>query len=282
MTGLQLMLPPFVACMVLVAMLSYLGLHVIAREVIFVDLSLAQIAALGGLVALLFVGHDSPLRWVFALAFTAVGAFLFAVTRTARGGRVPQEAIIGIVYVVASAGAILVADKVPGGGEEIEKSLVGSILWVTWAGIARLAAVYAVLGAFQYALRRKFLTISFQPEEAEHNGWSIRWWDFWFYLSFGIVITLAVPVGGVLMVFSFLVVPAVIAFLFTRDMRRLAYLAWGSGAIASLLGLWISFTGNLPTGPLIVCMYGLLLAVVALLRKAGIDRAVPAGAPDRA
>jgi len=282
MTGLQLMLPPFVACMVLVAMLSYLGLHVIAREVIFVDLSLAQIAALGGLVALLFVGHDSPLRWVFALAFTAVGAFLFAVTRTARGGRVPQEAIIGIVYVVASAGAILVADKVPGGGEEIEKSLVGSILWVTWPGIARLAAAYAVLGAFQYALRRKFLTISFQPEEAERNGWSIRWWDFWFYLSFGIVITLAVPVGGVLMVFTFLVVPAVIAFLFTRDMRRLAYLAWGSGAIASLLGLWISFTGNLPTGPLIVCMYGLLLAVVALLRKAGIDRAAPAGAPDRA
>ena len=276
MTGLQLMLPPFVACMVLVAMLSYLGLHVIAREVIFVDLSLAQIAALGGLVALLFVGHDSPLRSVFALAFTAVGAFLFAVTRTARGGRVPQEAIIGIVYVVASASAILVADKVPGGGEEVEKSLVGSILWVTWAGIARLAAVYAVLGAFQYALRRKFLTISFQPEEAERNGWSIRWWDFWFYLSFGIVITLAVPIGGVLMVFTFLVVPAVIAFLFTRDLRRLAYLAWGSGAIASLLGLWISFTGNLPTGPLIVCMYGLLLAVVALLRKAGVGVGVGA------
>jgi zinc/manganese transport system permease protein len=267
MSGLQLMLPPFVACMVLVAMLSYLGLHVIAREVIFVDLSLAQIAALGSLVALLFhVGPDSPLRMVFALAFTAVGAFLFAITRTARGGRVPQEAIIGIVYVVASAAAILVADKVPGGGEEVEKSLVGSILWVTWPTIGKLAAAFAALGAFQYALRRTFLTISFHAEEAERQGWRVRWWDFWFYLSFGIVITLAVPVGGVLMVFTFLVVPAVIAFLFTRDMRRLAYIAWGSGAVASSLGLWLSFTGNLPTGPVIVCMYGLLLAAVAAVR----------------
>src|SRR6266699_1963015 len=212
MTGFQLMLPPFVACMVLVAMLSYLGLHVIAREVIFVDLSLAQIAALGGLVALLFVGHDSPWRWAFAL-------------------------------------------------------------WFTWPGIARLAAAYVALGAFQFALRRKFLTISFHPEEAQRNGWKIRWWDFWFYLSFGIVITLAVPVGGVLMVFSFLVVPAVIAFLFTRDMRRLPYIAWGSGAVASLLGLWISFTANLPTGPLIVCMYGLLLGAAALLRRAGVGQA---------
>ena len=273
MTGFQLMLPPFVACMVLVAMLSYLGLHVIAREVIFVDLSLAQIAALGGLVALLFVGHESPMRGVFALAFTAVGAFLFAITRTSHEGRVPQEAIIGIVYVVASASAILVADKVPGGGEEIEKSLVGSILWVTWPAIAKVAAAYVGLGAFQFALRRKFLTISFHPQEAERAGWKIRWWDFWFYLSFGIVITLAVPIGGVLMVFSFLVVPAVIAFLFTRDMRRLTYIAWGSGAVASLLGLWISFTGNLPTGPLIVCMYGVLLVATALLRRAGVGRA---------
>src|SRR5262245_28769799 len=263
------MLPPFVACMVLVAMLSYLGLHVIAREVIFVDLSLAQIAALGSLVALLFhVDAHSPTRGLFALGFTAVGALLFAVTRTSGEGRVPQEAIIGIVYVVASASAILVADKVPGGGEEVERALVGSILWVTWPTIVRLALAYAALGVFQFVLRRRFLTVSFHPEEAVRNGWSIRWWDFWFYLSFGIVITLAVPIGGVLMVFSFLVVPAVIAFLFTRDMRRLAYIAWASGAIASSLGLWVSFTGNLPTGPLIVCMYGLLLLLAAVVQKA--------------
>ncbi|MGH7537211.1 MAG: metal ABC transporter permease [Gemmatimonadales bacterium] len=269
MTGLQLMLPPFVACMVLVAMLSYLGLHVIAREVIFVDLSLAQIAALGSLTALLFHIHpDSPKTYVFALLATAVGALLFALTRTSgRDSRVPQEAFIGIVYVVASAAAVLVANKVPGGGEAVEKTLVGSLLWVTWPAIAKLAVIYAVLGAFQFALRQRFITISFHPEDAERQGWRIRWWDFLFYLLFGVVITLAVPIAGVLMVFTFLVVPAVIANLFTGDKRQLVLLSWGSGALASLLGLWVSYTQDLPTGPLIVCMYGALLVVAVTVRQ---------------
>jgi len=181
---------------------------------------------------------------------------------------VPQEAFIGIVYVVASAAAVLVANKVPGGGEAIEKTLTGSILWVTFKPtIIKLAAAYAALGVFHYFLRHRFLTISFHPEEAERLGWKIKWWDFLFYLSFGVVITLAVPVAGVLMVFSFLVVPAVIAFLFTRDMRRLTYISWGSGALASILGLWLSLAGDLPTGPLIVCMYGVVLVGAVALRK---------------
>ncbi|HYS19645.1 MAG TPA: iron chelate uptake ABC transporter family permease subunit [Gemmatimonadales bacterium] len=263
MSGFQLMLPPFVTCMVLVAMLSYLGLHVIAREVIFVDLSLAQMAALGSLSALLIhVDPDSPTAYLFALVATALGALLFALTRTSgRKGRVPQEAFIGIVYVVASAAAVLVANKVPGGGEAVEKTLVGSLLWVTWPQILKLALVYAGLGLFQFALRHRFLTISFNPEEAQQNGWKIRWWDFLFYLSFGVVITLAVPLAGVLMVFSFLVVPAVIANLFTGDKRRLTLISWSTGALASLLGLWVSYTKDLPTGPLIVCMYGLVLLI---------------------
>lgn len=280
MSGFQLMLPPFIACMILVAMLSYLGLHVIAREVIFVDLSLAQMAALGSLSALLFhVAPESPTTYGFALLATAVGALLFALTRTSSAGgrhsRVPQEAFIGIVYVVASAAAVLVANKVPGGGEAVEKTLVGSLLWVTWPTIVRLAIAYAALGVFQFALRRRFLTISFHPEQAEAQGWKIRTWDFLFYLSFGVVITLAVPIAGVLMVFSFLVVPAVIANLFTADTRRLTIIAWGSGALASILGLWLSYTQDLPTGPLIVCMYGLLLLGAGVLRKLGVgDRAV--------
>jgi zinc/manganese transport system permease protein len=275
-SGFQLMLPPFMACMILVAMLSYLGLHVIAREVIFVDLSLAQMAALGSLTALLFhVAPESPTTYVFALLATAVGAFLFALTRTshgARASRVPQEAFIGIVYVVASAAAVLVANKVPGGGEAVEKTLVGSLLWVTWPTIGNLAMAYAVLGVFQFALRRRFLTISFHPEQAEAQGWKIRLWDFLFYLSFGVVITLAVPIAGVLMVFSFLVVPAVIANLFTADKRRLTIIAWGSGALASILGLWLSYTKDLPTGPLVVCMYGLLLIVAVVLRRFGVGK----------
>ena len=279
MSGLELMLPPFVACMILVAMLSYLGLHVIAREVIFVDLSLAQMAALGSLSALLFhVAPESPMTYVFALLATAIGAFLFALTRTSGHGggggagrsRVPQEAFIGIVYVVASAAAVLVANKVPGGGEAVEKTLVGSLLWVTWPTIVKLAIAYAALGVFQFVLRRRFLTISFHPEEAEAQGWKIRLWDFFFYLSFGVVITLAVPIAGVLMVFSFLVVPAVIANLFTADKRQLTIIAWSSGALASVLGLWLSYTKDLPTGPLIVCMYGLVLLGAGVLRKLGV------------
>jgi zinc/manganese transport system permease protein len=279
-SGLELMLPPFVACMILVAMLSYLGLHVIAREVIFVDLSLAQMAALGSLSALLFkVSPDSNLTYVFALLMTAVGAFLFALTRTSvhgpnTGSRVPQEAFIGIVYVVASAAAVLVANKVPGGGEAVEKTLVGSLLWVTWPGIIKLAIAYAALGVFHFALRQRFLTISFHPEQAEAQRWKIRTWDFLFYLSFGVVITLAVPIAGVLMVFSFLVVPAVIANLFTADKRKLAIIAWTSGAIASILGLWLSYTKDLPTGPLVVCMYGVLLVVGVLARRFASRKAV--------
>jgi zinc/manganese transport system permease protein len=281
-SGLELMLPPFVACMILVAMLSYLGLHVIAREVIFVDLSLAQMAALGSLSALLFhVSPDSPTTYLFALLATAIGAFLFALTRSSThgasvgAGRVPQEAFIGIVYVVASAAAVLVANKVPGGGEAVEKTLVGSLLWVTWKTIRNLALAYLALGVFQYALRRRFLTISFHPEQAEAEGWKIRLWDFLFYLSFGVVITLAVPIAGVLMVFSFLVVPAVIANLFTADKRQLTIISWSSGALASILGLWLSYTQDLPTGPLIVCMYGVLLIGAAVLRKLGVgDKAV--------
>lgn len=274
MSGFQLMLPPFVACMILVTMLSYLGLHVIAREVIFVDLSLAQMAALGSLSALLFhVQPESPWTYVFALLATAVGAFLFALTRgSGHTERVPQEAFIGIVYVVASAAAVLVANKVPGGGEAVEKTLVGSLLWVTWPTIVKLAIAYAALGIFQFALRRRFLTISFHPEQAEAQGWKIRLWDFLFYLSFGVVITLAVPIAGVLMVFSFLVVPAVIANLFTADKRQLTIIAWSSGALASILGLWLSYTKDLPTGPLVVCMYGLLLIGAAVLRKLGVGR----------
>ena len=281
MSGFELMLPPFVACMILVAMLSYLGLHVIAREVIFVDLSLAQMAALGSLSALLFhVAPESPTTYVFALLATAIGAVLFALTRTSGHGgtgkgQVPQEAFIGIVYVVASAAAVLVANKVPGGGEAVEKTLVGSLLWVTWPTIVKLAIAYAALGVFQFALRRRFLTISFHPEQAEAAGWKIRLWDFLFYLSFGVVITLAVPIAGVLMVFSFLVVPAVIANLFTADKRQLTIIAWSSGALASILGLWLSYTKDLPTGPLVVCMYGLLLIVAAVLRRLGVgDKAV--------
>jgi len=276
---LSLFLPPLVACLVIVAIHSYLGLHVIAREVIFVDLSLAQMAALGSAVAILAGSQpDSTAAFLYALGFTTIGAAVFALSRTEEKGSVPQEAFIGIVFVVASAAAILVADRTPRGGEAIKDILVGSLLWVTWPAIARMAGVYVLIGIFHWILRRRFLTISFQPETALAKGWSIRWWDFLFYLSFGIVITFSVPIAGVLLVFSFLVVPAAIVFQFTRRYGPLAIASWLVGAVASASGLLVSFRYDLPTGPIVVCMFGLLLLVsVAVRRLTGVS--VPAVEP---
>jgi zinc/manganese transport system permease protein len=266
---LGLFLPPLVACLIIVAIHSYLGLHVIAREVIFVDLSLAQMAALGSAVAILAGSQpDSPSAFLYALGATTLGAGIFALTRTNERGRVPQEAIIGIVYVVASAAAILVADRTPRGGEAIKDILVGSLLWVTWPVIGRLAAIYAVVGVFHWLLRGRFLTISFHPEVAAVQGWNVRLWDFLFYLSFGIVITFSVPIAGVLLVFSFLVVPAAVAFQFTRRQGALAVTSWVAGVLASATGLWLSFRYDLPTGPLIVCAFGLVLLVAYGIRRA--------------
>jgi zinc/manganese transport system permease protein len=269
---LQIMIPPFVACMVFVAMLGYLGIHIIARGVIFVDLALAQMAALGGTTALL-VGLEgqSPGGYAFAFGFATLGALLFALTRSTTGKpRVPHEAIIGIVYVVASAATLLVADKAPHGAETIKEALAGTILWVTWPAIIKLAVVYAVIGAFHWMLRRRFFTASLDEATAVAQGWRLRWWDFLFYFSFGVAITLAVPIAGVLLVFTFLVVPAVIAFLFTREVRPLIAISWASAAVASALGLAVSFRLDLPTGPVIVCAFGVVLLV------AGVGRLVTA------
>jgi zinc/manganese transport system permease protein len=236
-------------------------------------------AALGSTIAI-FAGAeaDSPRSFLYALAFTTLGAALFALTRTKEHGRVPQEAIIGIVFVVASAMGILVADKSPRGGEAIKDILVGSLLWVGWPAIARLAAVYLVVGVFHWILRHRFLTISFEPAIALAKGWHLKWWDFLFYLSFGLVITFSVPIVGVLLVFSFLVVPAAIAFQFTRRTGTLALLAWLAGVMASAGGLWLSFRYDLPTGPVVVCVFGLLLLVAFAARKTlGIKQDVVAG-----
>ena len=259
---IELMLPPFVACMILVAIHSYLGLHVIAREVIFVDLSLAQMAALGTTTGLLVgVAPESHTAQAFALAFTIIGAALFAATRSRGRGRVPQEAIIGIVYVVASAAALLIAAKSPRGEDVVKDILVGKLLWVTWPTIVNLGAAYLAIGAFLFLLRHRFETVSFEPRKADAEGWSIRWWDFLFYAAFGIVITFSVPIGGVLVVFSFLVVPAVTAFLFTRRPRILTVISWSTGAIASAVGLAVSYKYDLPSGPVIVCTFGVILLI---------------------
>jgi len=265
---------PFLACLVLTAIHVYLGLHVLARGVIFVDLALAQTAALGITVALL-AGHaiQSDAAYWYALVFTLAGAGLFAVSRTHRG-RVPQEALIGIVYAVSAAAAVLVVDRAPQGNEHIKQLLVGSILTVTPDEVRALALLYALIGALHWVVRRPLLRISFDPDAATGRH-AVRAWDFVFYASFGLVVTSSVRVAGVLLVFSYLVVPATVAALLTGSVRGRLLLGWVAGVGVSAAGLAASYAWDLPTGAAVVTTFGALLAAVALaLAARGLGRAV--------
>ena len=262
---LELMAAPFVACVVLIGIHAYLGMHVIQRKVIFVDLALAQIAALGAIFGFIVgLSPHSPAAYFFSLSFAVVGAAIFALTRM-RHERIPQEAIIGIVYAVALAVAILVAARAPEGAEHIQETLVGTILWVSWPTIASMAILYAVIGGIHIALRKRFFQISFNPEEAYAEKRWVRFWDFIFYVTFALVITSSVAVAGVLLVFSFLVIPAVISTLFASRISTRLAIGWTVGIAACFIGLVGSYRLDMPSGPAIVASLGGTLLLAALL-----------------
>jgi zinc/manganese transport system permease protein len=258
------MAPAFFECLILVGIHSYLGLHVIRRKVIFVDLALAQIAALGTTVGFLFgiMPGSSGAYW-FSLAFAILGAAIFSLSRF-RNEKIPQEAIIGLSYAIAASIAILVIDRAPHGAEHIKELLTGSILWVKWTTIGYAAIVYSAVGTFHYIFRKKFILISENPEKAYADGISVRFWDFLFYISFGIVITHSVGTAGVLLVFVFLVAPAIISIMITNVLWKQLLIGWGMGLIVSISGLYISYSADLPSGPTVVASYGLLLIIISL------------------
>src|SRR5499427_4491858 len=199
---------PFLMCLVLTGIHAYLGVHVLSREVVFVDIALAQIAALGATAAFL-IGYemDTWESYAFGLSATVLGALVLALTRS-QHRHVSQEAVIGVVYAVSSAAAVLLADRTPHGAEHLRGMLVGSILSVSGAEVVKVAALYAAIGAFHWVCRRPFFLISTRPAEAYRAGLAVRWWDFLFYASFGVVVTSSVRIAGVLLVFSYLIVPA--------------------------------------------------------------------------
>jgi zinc/manganese transport system permease protein len=254
---------PLLALVLLPGILVYFGLHVVERGIIFVDLALAQVAALGVCVAIFLgahPGHD-VLPYVLSLVFTILGAALFAVTRFRRS-RVPQEAFIGIIYVVAAAAATVVLSHSAEGDEEIKNLLVGNILLVGRNEVLRAFALFAAVGIFHYALRARFLEITFR----EHNGTSpelaLRLWDFLFYGTFGVVVTSYVQISGVYLVFSYLIVPAVCGALLSDTIRGRLLVGWSVALVAGVAGLLTSVKAqslDLPTGPTIVCCFGLLL-----------------------
>ncbi len=266
---LRFIAAPFAASLIHTGIHAYLGDHVVERGVIFVDLSLAQIAALGSTIAILlpFTGQDPHGPWVYwtGLAFTFVGAAVFSMIRVKRA-RIPQEAIIGIAYAVASAATILAMSHATSESEHLKDMLVGNILAVSWDEVAETAALYAAIGLFHYVFRRQFLAISLDHEKAERDGLNVRFWDFLFYASFGFVVTSSVLIAGVLLVFCYLIVPSVAAMLYAdRVLPRLA-IGWTMGTVVSALGIYLSVSLDLPTGATMVCTFGLVLILMAAAR----------------
>jgi zinc/manganese transport system permease protein len=265
---MEMMTAPMAISLVLVAMHGYLGTHVVKRGVIFVDIALAQIAAFGVAVALILgaeVGSDAA--YIYGLGATLLGAVLLTRTRTG-DRRVPQEAYIGIIYVVFSAAMILILTRLPHAGEEINHLLVGSILWVRWAVVIKTAVLYAVLGGVLYAVHHRLERVTDDPDAARAAGMNLARWDFFFYLVVGLVVTSSVQVAGVLLVFTLLVVPSVMAIRLFDDGRRQFLWILTVGTVAVIIGSALSYLLDLPTGAAIVCTFGLVLGVQILCEGA--------------
>jgi zinc/manganese transport system permease protein len=266
---LSFLAAPFAASLILTGIHAYLGVHVVERGVIFVDLSLAQIAALGAVVAILlpFTGQDAHSGWSYwiSLLFTFIGAAVFSTIRVRRA-RIPQEAIIGIAYAVASAASILAMSKATSESEHLKDMLVGNILAVSWPEVLKTAALYAAVGLFHFMFRRKFLAISIDRDKAEAQGLNVRLWDFLFYASFGFVVTSSVSIAGVLLVFCYLIVPSVAAMLYAERIGSRLAIGWTMGTVVSALGIFLSVKLDFPTGATMVCTFGLILIVMAIVR----------------
>ncbi len=253
---------PIVACVLLPWLLVYLGLHVVRRGIIFIDIAMAQMASLGICVAvLLHLNLESWPAFFIALGFTLLGAAIFSVTGK-RASPIPQEAIIGIGYVVAAAAAVVLLSRAAEGDEEIKNMLVGNILLVTPLEVWKCFGLFLFVGLVHFALRRSFLLVSFDREGAYEQGLRVRWWDFLFYALFGLVVTSFVRIAGVLLVFSYLIVPAVCGINLAASLSKRLLIGWLIALVGGVLGLIFSFRWDLPSGAAIVCTFGVLLVFV--------------------
>src|SRR5213080_895633 len=265
MDTFSFLLAPFISSLILTGIHAYLGVHVVERGVIFVDLSLAQIAALGTTIAVLYgIDPHGMGAYAVSLAFTFIGAAVFSTIRSHKA-RIPQEAVIGICYAVASAAAILAMSKSASQTEHLKEMLVGNILTVSWEEVAKTAALYGAIGLFHYIFRHKFLTISMDPKTAEAEGINTRLWDFLFYASFGFVVTSSVAIAGVLLVFCYLIVPSVGAMLFADRIGTRLAIGWTMGTLVSALGCYLSVQLDTPTGATIVVTFGGILVLMFFL-----------------
>ncbi len=262
---LGIMLPAFFVSLVLIGIHSYLGLHILKRGVIFIDLALAQLAACGAIFGVLlgFPLH-SHASYISSFSFTLIGAIVFSFTREKRLIEIPQEAIIGIVYVVSAALSVLILDRLPAESEHLKNMLVGNILFVSWSDIIKTAFLYAIIGFIHYIFRKRFIMISFEPKKAE-KSFNIKFWDFLFYVLFGIVVTSSVELAGVLLVFSFLIIPAAMSVLVFNTIKQRLIFAWLAGSIIMTLGLLFSVKFDTPTGSTIVVSFGVAILILWIM-----------------
>jgi zinc/manganese transport system permease protein len=259
---------PFLMCLVLTGIHAYLGVHVLSREVVFVDIALAQIAALGATAAFL-LGYETHTweSYAFGLSATVLGALVLALTRSRRR-HVSQEAVIGVVYAVSSAGAVLLADRAAHGAEQVRTMLVGNLLAVQTSDVAKVAMLYAAIGVFHWLCRRPFFLISTDPSAAYREGWRVRLWDFLFYASFGVVVTSSVRIAGVLLVFSYLIVPALAGIMLGSTVTQKLLIGWAFGTLVSVIGMVASASLDLPTGATVVCAFGVTLIALWIVFQA--------------
>lgn len=268
---------PFLACIVMLAILCYIGIHVLKREIIFIDIALAQIAAVGAIAAdVIFHIHDHSIyAHILAVGTTIAAAAFFAIVRR-RIRQVPLEAVIGVSYAVSAAAALFLVGVAPGGHVHIEEMLSGSILWATWNDVVWSAGIFAAVGLCFYAFRRPFRMISEDYEGAVAGGYNTVGWDFLFYVLVGIVITTAVRVAGVVVVFTFLIIPATLSAAIASGWMGRLLVAWVFAAVSAAVGLLFAERFDFSVGPAIALFLGEALVVVGVLRLARVARGATA------
>ncbi|MCE5252453.1 metal ABC transporter permease [bacterium] len=265
------LLPSFVACLVILFILGYLGIHVLEREIIFIDIAFAQIATVGSaLVFILFRQHaleeHSVVERIFALGCTICAAAFFSFV-SKKVTRISQETVIGVSYAIAAAATIFLLSLAAGGDVHLEEMFAGSILWAKWPQILLCAAVYSIIGIFHYIFRSKFIRLTTDYKGAAQGGMNVMVWDFLFYASMGIVITYTVEISGVLLTFAYLIIPATFSALFAQGWRSRLIITWLMGALVSIAGLAFSYCFDFSCGPSLVSMMGFVLIIAALFKK---------------
>ncbi len=277
MIAIDFLLLPFFACLLLGLINVYFGIHVIKREIIFIDIALAQIAALGTAVAMVVFAmshpeamhehdHSNVFTYLFSLGFIILAALMFTFLKNKKI-RIPLEAIIGISYAIAATGTVIILDKGAGGDVHIHDMLAGSILWVTWHKVTQLFIVVLLAGSLHIIFKRKFLALTDSHQSKENNLKNPRLWDFLFYLTFGIVIIEAVNIAGILTVFAFLIIPASISTIFTGRWWPKIWIGWIICVVTSTTGLYISWKMDIACSPVIIVLLGLFLILGLVIKK---------------